>query len=97
MLLGGPTGNRRRGTAPLFSGPRLWTPDSHTQHPHPRSSLGAVWPSLRDQKPNLSIPHLPLSQTQESGFPHMASAPDLISQDSQLSVHVGPFLPGFFF
>lgn len=61
MRLGGPTGNRGGGAAPLFLSPPLWTPDSYSQHPIPESSLGAVWPSLRDQKPNLSIPHLLLS------------------------------------
>lgn len=37
------------------------------------------------------------SLTQESGFPYTASPPGLISQDSQLSVYVGPFSPRFFF
>lgn len=88
--------SRGRGRQRLCSwahpcGPQTLIPNT----PTPEGSLGA-WPSLRDQKSNLSIPHLLLSQTQESRLPHTASPPGLISQDSQLSVHVGPFSPRFF-
>ena len=89
--------SRGRGRQRLCSwthpcGPQTLIPNT----PTPEGSLGAVWPSLRGQKSNLSIPHLLLSQTQESWLPHTASPPGLISQDSQLSVHVGPFSPRFF-